>query len=119
MNQKLKALTDDLIHDVKARFPDFVTEVEPRGRKSAYIYLIAPDARIWDDADVWDAVDEVARKQVDILVKTGYYILLLPHQPLSAPTKRAPTRSTPAMLREKPAEWHEECEGEPSPEVGN
>ncbi|MCX6027932.1 MAG: hypothetical protein NT169_01355 [Chloroflexi bacterium] len=113
MNQKLKALTDVLIRDVQARFPDFVLEVEPRGRKSAYIYMIAPDVRIWDDADVWDTVDEIAWKQLGRVIKDGYSIMLLPHQPLSAPT-----RSAPAMLREKPAEWHEEPEGEPPPDPG-
>ncbi len=113
MNQKLKALTDDLVRDVQARFPDFVTEVQPRGRKSAHIYMIAPDAKIWDDADIWDAVDAIARKQIDRMMKTGCYILLLPHQPLSASTGRAP-----AMLREKPAEWPEAPEREVQPVVG-
>ncbi len=114
MNQKLKALTDILVRDVQARFPDLVLEVEPRGRKSAYIYMIAPDVRIWDDADVWDTVDEIAWKQLGRVIKDGYSIMLLPHQPLSAPTRKAS-----AMLREKPAEWHEEREGESPPDPGN
>ena len=93
MNRKLQALANELVRDAQARFPDFVLEVQPRGRKSAYIYLIAPDAKIWDDADIWDAVDAIARKQMDRMMKTGCYILLLPHQPFSAPTGRAPWRA--------------------------
>jgi len=72
--------------------------------------MIAPNIKMWEDADVWDIVDEITEKQVDILVKTGYSIMSLPHQPLSWPATAAPAR-----LREKPAEWHEEPKGEPSP----
>jgi len=108
MNRKLQELTDEMAREVRARFPDFVLEVQPRGRKSAYIYMIAPDSRIWADADIWDIVDEIARKQLDTLIKGGYSILLLPHQPLSPPTVAAAS----AMLREKSPEWNEQREDE-------
>ena len=107
MNRKLQALTEEVSREIRARLPNLTLEVLPRGRKSAYIYMIAPDIKMWDDADVWDMVDEIIEKQVDILVKTGYSIMLLPHQPLGWPTIAAS-----AVLREGAPEWNEQREGE-------
>jgi hypothetical protein len=111
MNRKLQTLIENISRDVRARFPDFVLEVEPRGRKSAYIYMIAPDVRIWDDADVWDTVDEIAWKQLGKVIKDGYSIMLLPHQPLGWPGAHAP-----AVLREESPEWDEKPEDEAAEE---
>ncbi len=102
MNKKLQTLTDEFSREIQARLPNVQVEVWPRGRKAAFIYLIGPHERFWDDADVWDVVDELSPKEVDTLVKTGYSIRLLPHQPVQASLTGAP-----AFLREKGPEWED------------
>jgi hypothetical protein len=94
MNRKLQALVDEFSRDLQARLPGTTLEVSPRHRKSAYIHINA------SDESVWDIVEQMAEKQIDTLIKTGYSIVLLPHV-----RAHAPAMAAPVALREKPPDW--------------
>jgi hypothetical protein len=79
MNKKLQALVDEFSDELRRRYPGVRLDVSPRHRKSACIYITPPEESIWDGDGIWDIVEEMAPKQTDLLVETGYYILLIPN----------------------------------------
>ncbi len=79
MNKKLQVLVDEFSDELRRRYPGVRLDVSPRHRKSAYIHITPPEESIWDGDGIWDIIEEMAPKQTDLLVKTGYYLLLIPN----------------------------------------
>jgi hypothetical protein len=98
MNKKLQMLVEEFSHELQERFPGVSLEVYPRHRKQAYVYVTPPEKSIWDGDGIWDLLDSMAQKESDVLVETGYSIVLLPRYRHLPPVNMA-------LLRERSAGW--------------
>jgi hypothetical protein len=99
MNKKLQMLVEEFSHELQERFPGVSLEVYPRHRKQAYVYVMPPEKSVWDGEGIWDLLDSMAQKESDVLVETGYSIVLLPLFRQRPPVNMA-------LLRERSAAWH-------------
>jgi hypothetical protein len=104
MNKKLQVLVEEFSRELQERFPGVLLEVYPHHRKQAYLYVMPPEGSAWDGEGIWDLLDSMAQKEVDVLVETGYHIVLLPR------FRRLPPVDV-ALLRERAAHWHVDTEG--------
>jgi hypothetical protein len=103
MNKKLQTLTEAFTRELEEHLPGVQMEVQPHGRKSAYIYMTAPDKDYWENESVLDILEGMGKRQIDTLVETGYSIHLLSDYPLAPPSA-----ADLAVLRERMAKYQVE-----------
>jgi hypothetical protein len=99
MNKKLQALVEEFSRELQMRVPGVSLKVYPRQRKQAYVYVLPPEGSVWDGERIWELLDSMAQKETDVLVETGYHIVLLPDFRHLPPVNMA-------LLRERSAAWH-------------
>jgi hypothetical protein len=98
MNKKLQAAVEQVVRELQERYPGVSAEIYPYQRKAAYVYVMPPEHSVWDGEGVWDIIEEMAPRQADRLIETGYHILLVPRF-------RRPPIVDVAALRERAALW--------------